>query len=344
MTAATSTTQGSLNGATVHWQADLDDAPVAVTAASGLLAVAGASGLCGVYDTERGESVATLAMAEGLLDVAFSPDGSHLALVGPAGHAVWHARDGRLEVTETGEWSARARWFDNDRLAVASGRRVSVLSTGGAPLWSTGPAPSTVTDMCWLRQGREIAVAAYNGVYRYARHQPAPMTHFPYSGSHLAIAASSNGRWICTGNQDRSVHIWRTRDGDELEMAGFPDKVTRIAFDDGDRWFANDGAPEVTVWDFAGKGPSGRAPRLLAGHRSVTALAWRPGGAGVLATTGSEGDLAVWRVESGSPGRPTIPLHTIGLDGPGVALRWLDAHHVAAADRTGSVRVVAFDV
>ena len=344
MTAATRAAGDPSAAHATSWQGLLDDAPVALAAARDLVAVAGAGGLCHVYDAERGESVATFAVDGGLLDVTFSPSGSHLALVGPAGHAVWHARDGRLEVTETGEWSARARWFGDDRLAVATGRRVTVRSAGGVQLWTTGPAPSTVTDLQWFRQGREIAVAAYNGVYRYGRHQSAPVGHLSYAGSHLCVAASTNARWICTGNQDRSVHIWRTRDGDELEMAGFPDKVTRIAFDDGDRWFATNGAREATVWDFAGKGPSGRSPRLLPGHQSVTAFAWRPGGSGVLATTGTEGDLAVWRVESGSPGRPTKPLHTVSLDGPGAALRWVDAHHLAAADRTGSVRVMAFDV
>jgi WD40 repeat protein len=47
----------------------------------------------------------------------------------------------------------------------------------------------------------------------------------------LALAIASTGRWITTGNQDATVHIWRARDGDELTMAGYPDKVTRLAFD-----------------------------------------------------------------------------------------------------------------
>ena len=56
-------------------------------------------------------------------------------------------------------------------------------------------------------------------------------------------------------------------------MSGYPAKVSRLAFDGSGRWLAADGAPEVTVWDFAGKGPEGRAPRMLRGHDTVTVLA-----------------------------------------------------------------------
>jgi|SRR5579884_1225219 len=84
--------------------------------------------------------------------------------------------------------------------------------------------------------------------------------------SGLPIGLSEHS-WITTGNQDATVHIWRARDGDELTIAGYPDKVTCLAFDPTGRYLANDGAPDVTVWDFAGKGPNGTSPRLLAADR-----------------------------------------------------------------------------
>lgn len=50
----------------------------------------------------------------------------------------------------------------------------------------------------------------------------------------------------------------------------------------------------MTVWDFSGKGPEGTAPRSLRCHETVTALAWRPGAAGHLASGGADGTVALW--------------------------------------------------
>jgi WD40 repeat protein len=323
------------------WQATVDDVPVAVATAGGLVAVAGAEGTCTVLDADTGHVVTSLSVEGGLLDVAFCPDGAHLALTGTAGYRLWHTADRRLDTPAAEDWSARARWAGNDRVAVAAGRHVVVHAADGAVLWQTGPAPSTVTDLTWLRQGREIAVSAYNGVYRYARHRADPISHYPYPGSHLAIAATGNERWICTGNQDRSVHIWRTRDGNELEMAGFPDKVTRLLFDTTGRWLANNGAPDVTVWDFTGKGPAGTSPRMLRGHdASAGAMAWRPGTAAVLATAGRDATAALWRPATGTAGKPMRPAARLDLDAAGTALAWLDPQRLLVATQRGRLRAV----
>ena len=161
------------------------------------------------------------------------------------------------------------------RVTVAGGRRIVVHAADGTELWRTDTAPSTITGLTWIRGGREVAASACGGVYRFAPHSTAPTGHLAYPGSHLAVAATPDNKWICTGNQDRTVHIWRTRDASELEMAGYPDKVTRLGFDPADWYLANNGAADVTVWDFSGKGPGGTSPRQLRGHDSVTDLAWQ---------------------------------------------------------------------
>ena len=163
------------------------------------------------------------------------------------------------------------------------------------------------------------------------------MTSYGYPGSHLAVAVSPEGRWICTGNQDASIHIWRTRDAAELTMSGYPGKVSRLAFDDTGRWLASDGSPQVTVWDFAGKGPEGRAPRMLAAHDTVTALAWRPGNGAILATGGAEGTVALWDAAAGAPGRPRTSAPRWELGDQVTALAWRGRDHLLAATRTGTI-------
>ena len=335
----TATTTGDL-----LWQAGIDDVPVAVAAAPGLVAVAGAEGTCTIHDAATGQRIASFTVDGGLLHAAFAPGGAHLAVTGTAGYALWHADGTRLRHYGTGTWTSCARWAGHDRVAVAAGRRVVVHGSDGTELWRTGEAPSTITDLTWLRDGREVAASAYNGVYRYARHRADPIGHFRYPGSHLAITTTPDYRWICTGNQDRSVHIWRTRDGDELEMAGYPGKVTRLAFDPAGRWLANNGASDITLWDFAGQGPGGSSPRLLRGHDTVTDLAWQPGSGSILASAGSDATIALWRPAGGIRSRTQRPAQRIQLQAPAVAIQWLGTTRIVTATSTGTIAVLASQI
>jgi WD40 repeat protein len=329
------------DAATAGWRTDLDDAPIAIAVAGSRIAVAGAAGEAVLLDAGTGATVATAVVDGGLLDVAASPDGRHLALTGPAGYALWDTGTGQLRRFDTGAWSAHARWAGADRVAVSVGRRAAVHDCIGEHLWATGECRSTITDLAWQSDGRYLAVTAYGGVYRYARYSGDAVGSYAYPGSHLALAVAPTGRWMCTGNQDRSVHIWRTRDGGELEMPGYSEKVSRLAFDPTGAWLANDGAPDITVWDFTGKGPRGRSPRLLRSHDTITALAWRPGGGALLTSGGSEGAVCGWNVNRGVPGRPTRPIWRHDLGAPVTALAWLDRDTLVAATRHGQVLRIA---
>ena len=318
------------------WHQQVDDAPVSLSAAGDLVAIAGAAGPAWVLDLTTGDGVGELELDGGSLRAALSPDARHLAVTGPGGHALWRRSDGRVVTAATGRWSQAAAWTD-ERVAVASGRRAVVLDADGNELWETEAAASTVTDVKWLRGGRRLAVAAYGAVRCHERHQASPVATYPYVGSHLALAISPNDRWICSGNQDASIHIWRSRDGDELTMAGYPEKVSRLAFDDTGRWLAADGAPDLTVWDFSGKGPNGTAPRLLNAHETITAVAWRPGMLGHLASGGADGTVALWRVTNGRPEARQRPVRTFELSDGVAALAWAGPQLLVTAARDGSI-------
>lgn len=123
-------------------------------------------------------------------------------------------------------------------------------------------------------------------------------------------------------------------------MAGYPDKVTRLTFGPTGRWLANNGAPDITIWDFTGKGPAGTSARLLRGHDAVTDVAWQPTTAGTLASAGPDATLALWHPANGIPGKPQRPTQQVQLDCPATAIQWLDHQRIAVASRSGTIVTV----
>lgn len=346
---------GVAAGAGAAWRSAVEDAPVAVTVAApggvpgeggaAALAVVGSGGLVTVLDA-AGRTVATAVVGGGGLTAAWSPEGTVLGVGGPEGAYRWTESTG-LEPLQAGGWCQALAWAADGRLAVADDRSAAVFDPGSLAgrtvsgwverAWCTPEVASTVTGLAWLRDGRELAVAGYGGVRAFSRARLA--RELAYAGSLLAVAVSPDGRWLVSGNQDASVHVWRLRDGEELEMAGYPRKVTRVAFDVTGRWLAADGGPVATVWDFSGKGPGGTAARMLpAPPDGATALAWHPR-LPLLATGGADGAVAVWDVATASAGREAVPLHRVVVRAgdPVTALAWLGGTTVVAAVRSGMV-------
>lgn len=334
------------------WTHQLDDAPIALAIAAprssihgsaGRVAVLGAGGRLDVLDAADGALVASVQHPGGLLAAAWSPDGSVLALGGPKGSALWRSGTGLRPLDATG-WCGVLSWADNARVAIAAGRQVHVIDAdAGAdagPFWSSPPIGSTVSATLWLREGRELAVAGYGGIRCFQRGRVTPSREFPFLGSLLSVAATPDGRWLASGNQDASIQVWRARDGHELEMAGFPTKVSQVAFDSSGRWLAANGAPDVTVWDFSGKGPGETTPRLLSAHEAgAGVLAWHPRRA-ELATGGKDGLLALWLPELGLPGRPQSPDRTAQFAAPISALAWTASESLLVATGDGAVRLL----
>jgi WD40 repeat protein len=188
---------------------------------------------------------------------------------------------------------------------VAAGRQVLVLDSAGDRVWESPSLTSTVSDVVWLGGWRRLAASAYGGVHLFEPRPSALPQLLPFTGSLLTLAATPNGRWIVSGNQDASLQVFRT------------DKDTRL--DASGRWLANDGAPEVSIWDFSGKGPRGRAPALCvsaASHCPPDAtdwpecFAWQPTDA-VLATGWRSGQVTVHRAADGVPERALKPASVV---------------------------------
>jgi len=334
----------------LYWQARVENAPVAVDAAGEVVAVATAEGDALVFDALVGGVVARMDLDDTLTGCAFDPDGHRLALVGSTGAWIWDYAAGDARRVVGGRWCSAAKWAHGDRLAVAAGRQALVVSGAGEHLWESPSLASTVSDVAWLGGWRRLAAATYGGVHLFEPRPHGDDRLLSFTGSLLALAVTPNGRWIVSGNQDSSLQVFRTDKDTRLEMQGYPSKIAHASFDASGRWLANDGAPEVSIWDFSGKGPRGRAPALCVSAASQCppgatdwpeSFAWHPSEA-VLATGWRSGQVTMHRAADGIPERALKPEEVaFECDGLVRDVAWApDGSRVFAIAATGQVACV----
>jgi WD40 repeat protein len=333
-----------------RWTADLGDY-VTVTAASpagDLLLAASLSGRAALLDIASGRLTAELPSHPfGVLAGAWSRDGRWLATAGQDDrlrlHAVTDATAGcssGVEVPLDG-WGATLAWSPADELvAVGAGRTVSVHQPDGSVIGRWSDLPSTVTAVAWSIDGISVGATCYGGVhwFRPATPTKAPR-HFVWKGSLLSLVPSPDGKWAAAGCQDASIHLWRLWSGKDLEMSGYPAKIEHLAWHRSSRYLAVGGVGDVTVWDFAGRGPRGTRPVTLDGHtRHVTAVEFEPTG-DRLVSADAAGDLHLW-----SPPKRTTPVGHLQLPAGIAGVAWRhdgSGLYVGGADGTVTAAEIA---
>jgi WD40 repeat protein len=83
--------------------------------------------------------------------------------------------------------------------------------------------------------------------------------------------------------QEQAIHLWRLSDSLDLQMRGYPSKITQFSWDHTQTLLATNGGGGVPLWDFSTfKGPAGTQARVLADSGAqatlVSALAMHPKG------------------------------------------------------------------
>ena len=94
----------------------------------------------------------------------------------------------------------------------------------------------------------------------------------PYANGIHALAWSPDGRWLVSGNQDPSVHLWIPQEDIELHMSGYEGKVRHLSFD-----LRAAGSPRAAGATPASgtaraPGPEGREPAMLPHDAPVCAV------------------------------------------------------------------------
>ncbi|MGQ0792870.1 MAG: WD40 repeat domain-containing protein [Deltaproteobacteria bacterium] len=326
------------------WRSDIGDYVIGLAWSpdGGLLAAASIGGKIAVLGRGTGYTLHNLGGHEmGVCSVSWSPDGLTLASGGQDGRVrLWDMESGaqRLSVEAGAYWVEAVSWSPKGGiLASAAGRELRLWDMGGALLESHNCHDATITDIAWKPGGDDaIAVSAYGGITVHYPGNPSRRRHLKWKGSALALAWSPDAKFIAAGDQDSTAHLWFERDGNHLQMSGYPTKVRELSWSASSRYLATGGGSEPLIWDCSGRGPQGTKPLALNGHGElITALAFQNRGA-ALASACQGAIVLLWL-----PGKTTHPTVASRLDLPASQLAWSpDDKYLAVGTEGGAVALL----
>ena len=243
--------------------------------------------------------------------MAFSPDGTRLAVVGANGLVdAWDVRTGR-EV-----WGAARRTGPVNLTGVAGARTAGTWpwrTSSGSTSWMPRPVSSSRPST-----GRSVPGAWRTGRTAGAWPPPASTRRCasgtsttgrcrPCGGTRRASASVAyrfDGRYLASAGEDGLVIVWDATDPDRIKEArripAHRDVINSVAFSpDGRRLATGSGDGTVKIWD----ADTGALRRLIrARQQGVNAVAYHPEGK-LLASAGADGTVKIWEV----PASPELP-------------------------------------
>ncbi len=267
----------------------------------GRIVLSTAEGDLAVIDAASGHMQHTIrAHRIGIMDVQWSPRAPVIVSAGQDGYVrMWDPGALQLmkECAAGGAWVEHLAWSPTgEYLATAAGKHLRIWTQDGVLVQTSGSHESTISAVAWSGSGNEVATACYPFVRLYHHGTNVPYSELECGTLPLSLAWNPNGSSICAGTHDASVRFWMLPNvaGEDIEMSGFPGKVTLTRYDPAGRFLAVGGGDVILIWPVSGAGPHGRKPLVLAGHgQRVTALQYQCVGQ-VLASGDGEGSVMLW--------------------------------------------------
>ncbi|WP_414663608.1 WD40 repeat domain-containing protein [Horticoccus sp. 23ND18S-11] len=274
-----------------------------------LLATGGQDGAVKFWDAAAGQHTATAKLGSTWVE-----------------HLAWRAGTSPSPVS---------RPLSPDLLFAAAGRTLTAIRPDATIAHAFKPAPKTITALAAQPAGGCVAAACYGSVTLWDADDFVAQKELPYANGIHALVWSPDNKWLVSGNQDPSVHLWIPAEDIELHMSGYEGKVRYLSFDHTSRWLATSGGREACIWDCLGAGPEGREPAMLPHDAPVCFVSFQNTHS-LLATGASDGVVQLWSPERRQPLRATVR-----MPGAATKLAWSpDDRYLAIGTEKGAVYVL----
>ncbi len=235
--------------------------------------------------------------------LAFSPDGKFLAVGGQDGRVkIWQETKLIATLENAPAWVDQLAWsHTSNQLAFSLGRYVQVWDADTCEIVVTlNFDNSSVLGIDWRRDGQYLAISGYKGVkVWHSQNWDEEPYNLDMTTVSVAMAWSPDGKFLASGNMDRSITVLEWNNPDPWVMRGFPGKIRQLAWSEattqlGAPLLASSSVEGIVVWEKLEDDSLGWEAQVLTNHVGVIcAIAFAPKSF-VLASAAADGWLCLW--------------------------------------------------
>ncbi len=219
--------------------------------------------------------------------VGFSADGQWLATGGQAGKIqIWRLAEHSQTFELFATLDCGTAWIDclawhpqSNLLAFAVNREIKIWDANTKQISiSLDFKASSVFSLAWHPQGSFLAASGHGGVKVWHR---SDWKQEPYQlevpGASLDCAWSSDGKYLASGNLDRTISLVDWNNTPPWLMQGFPGKVSQVTWShQGDKPLLAASCQEgITIWQFNHQSKNWQS-HVLQHQKMVQAIAFFP--------------------------------------------------------------------